>query len=526
MYQRYVAVTIARSQRNAAQNEHKDATRAGIAVRGGTSTKRKIIIWFLVVLQVFFVGCFWLFQLENIVHINSAARQTDERSRKIEPSKPMNLERRINFIEKNTRLAIAFGNNEDDGINSKYQDAQNFRKDFILINNINRLIKNETGVVMSMSDIPIWCYREGTVNETNNLNYLGNDENEVEETPVNTCICQTDWHGKDCGQPEVIWRTLLTSKQPIQLQEPSDERPEHKLVYMLDGNFFSLDFLELQIKTVSKAVDYFIINVNNKSIRSKIKSIERRLRDILKRGQYFLNYCKHLQHPSANKSEICTPLRAYNLIKNLKQNIKPTDIFIYTNDRVILNSKALKFMKYYYKADADFAIAMSFRLKYVVYGFYWQHPQKTYISGFMSSFATLDNPNGGNGDPRVLLQKLTDHKIPTIIIGDLNHFGGWFCKYCFHPEEIITELNTVSNSTSHVHFPNGTRSRQIDVNYMQKLIAQGRYIDSKLDLIKLRRYTDKYYAPEFAEKYNWKYGSLLVNLYVSLEEDIEDEGEY
>lgn len=48
------------------------------------------------------------------------------------------------------------------------------------------------------------------------------------------CKCLPEWHGNDCGQPEVLWRALLTSKKPIKIKGPRTF--QRRLIY-----FFKLD---------------------------------------------------------------------------------------------------------------------------------------------------------------------------------------------------------------------------------------------------------------------------------------------
>lgn len=110
----------------------------------------------------------------------------------------------------------------------------------------------------------------------------------------------------------------------------------------------------------------------------------------------------------------------------------------------------------------------------------------------------------------------------------MNHFGGWYCKYCAQPIDIIKQLNldsslanklneTSSNIISEQH-PSPT---VINIEYVQNLVASGLYIDGKTQLVKIRHYDEsKYYTPEYIAKYRWKFDNILVNLFASWDDDL------
>ncbi|KAI8125056.1 4-mannosyl-glycoprotein 4-beta-N-acetylglucosaminyltransferase, Beta-1 [Lucilia cuprina] len=497
----------------------------------GTWTKR-FILWSILLIQFGFILCFWLMQLGLSDKLNETTGSNHELE-----------ENRIHFVQ-----SAALKASQKLKADGKVLEVTNFQwpsrdlkfqNEFLLHKNTYNLSEAEK---IMFGETALWCFKEGTVNETRLKGSIEwDDSNPWQEN----CECWPEWHGRDCGQPEVIWRALLTAKMPYKVKDPTREEA-HRLVYMLEGAFLNLDLMELQIKAVSKVVDYFIVYLKRHPINNKdLKAIKFRLKQLLPMKNYFLYHCKL---PAYNN---CSSAEAYRLFRQqqLPTNaIKPTDIFIFTDDKTILGHRALNFLKYY---GSDLAPVIQFRLKFTIYGFYWQHPQQTYLSGLISSFQNIDN---ADANPTLLLTQITSQhrqQQPSLVIGDLNHFGGWFCKYCQEPDEIIAELHLIQSSSNHKLTSNSTltasasspsksiqntvvfpadkkHSSNIDAAYVQQLISTGIYLkDGKTQLQKVRRFSDKYYAPHYASEQSWKYGHLLINIYESLEDllasDNEDE---
>lgn len=51
------------------------------------------------------------------------------------------------------------------------------------------------------------------------------------------CNCLPGWHGSDCGQPEVLWRAMLTNRKPIKIKGPRTF--ERRLIYIFKVDKFS-----------------------------------------------------------------------------------------------------------------------------------------------------------------------------------------------------------------------------------------------------------------------------------------------
>ncbi|CAD7079683.1 unnamed protein product [Hermetia illucens] len=332
------------------------------------------------------------------------------------------------------------------------------------------------------------CFRQGIID--NGFHQTKN---------VKQCRCQPEWHGKDCGQPEILWRAFMTSKAPLFL---SDARQQpHKVFYMITGHFYSLELLEIQVMELFGCVDYFII-CNKRPPGTPLAS---RPRLKMNFATDFLD--RILLIDREPESATCTPKSVYKLFKSKvsQKSIKPDDIFVVSNNDQVLNKKAIKYLKYYDNSPG----LIRFRLKYNVYGFFWQHPESTRLGSGASTILQLEE-NYKSDPERLLLARK-----PTIIVGDLNHFGGWYCEYCYQPSEIVDRLQIDSPAI----FPRSVKNRQIDSSYIQNLIASGLYVDGKLGLHKLHRFSDKYYAPEHAEQNGWRFDNILMNLFLTFDDD-------
>ncbi|XP_036329330.1 beta-1,4-mannosyl-glycoprotein 4-beta-N-acetylglucosaminyltransferase [Rhagoletis pomonella] len=508
---------------------------------GRATFSKKLLLTLLVLVQVCFISCLWLLQaggsIKTRINQITILNDGDTNVLAVMPrAAALHNIRRVNFITKTKAFGLANSAPHKSTIlkydippavmgNGQSGKANNFRKDFyrktIRLNKSIDLI-NKTGLVAEQDHEVFWCFREGSFDEystrpngdTSQSDELFRGEEDTE------CKCRTGWHGRDCGQPEIIWRALLKAKSQVRLRKPSDTVDSNQLVYFLEGNFFNLDLLDLQISALTDIVDFFIIFV--KQTHGNLKPLKHCLKEKLAASKYLLFLCDN-QYLTKNGN--CTTEKAYEYfrqqmgLKQLPLVVKPTDLLLYTNDRVLPSRQALQFLKYY----ATDVRSIPFRLKYAVYGFYWQHPEQTQLNGFVSSFVHVDKTSVNGRDPSKIMQRIVKESTqpPLFVIGDLNHFGGWLCKYCQQPEEIVAELHAESKFSSQVQFPNAVLN--IDVAYLQKLIATGIYVDGKTQLLRIRRYSDKYYSPAIAEAEKAKYGNLLVNLYESFDDEIEYE---
>uniref|UniRef100_A0A1B0FNZ3 Beta-1,4-mannosyl-glycoprotein 4-beta-N-acetylglucosaminyltransferase n=1 Tax=Glossina morsitans morsitans TaxID=37546 RepID=A0A1B0FNZ3_GLOMM len=387
----------------------------------GTWTKR-VLLWSVLLIQFGFILCFWLLQFglsDNLNRIDgSFAREQEE-------------QQRVNFIKAES---LRSADNSANSTQFVWPSREvGFHKEFILRKSNGNISESER---LIFGELTLWCFREGTQNETFKLKSDSGSE-DLLDAGEDHCKCSSEWHGRDCGQPEVIWRALMAAKTIFKLKDPSRDEC-HRLVYMIEGQFFSIDLLEMQVKGVERIIDYFIIFFKRNPVSiSDLKSLRRHLKQILPQNNFMLFHCQLMQHRN------CSSAAAYHLFRQ---------------------------------------------------------------------------------------QQLSSN----VIRGDLNHFGGWFCKYCQQPDEVIMELQAQSQTSlsitptpqNSIEFPHNQRNSHIDIAYLQQLIATGVYLrDGKTQLLRVYRFRDKYFAPLYVSDQSWKYGHLLINIYESLDDLLADDNE-
>ncbi|KAH8413088.1 hypothetical protein KR009_007866 [Drosophila setifemur] len=473
---------------------------SGAGGMGRLAITKKLVLWSVLVLQLGFIGCIWLLQMGH-----SQERSVLEQ-----------IGSRVNFVLSGGDGKTNPAKGSQSGVRCpRHQDSLNrYDKDFYQMKpeglneshpsdyNVPAYVDAEMGLAPSL-----WCYREGTLRESHHMN----DVDYLMAPPQ--CKCESGWHGRDCGQPEIIWRALMTHSRasrrgggtPIQLVEASPSYL-HRLYYMLElgaWEHISLELLELQIRALLEVVDYFLVYYVSNT------SKERHL-DVLLGNQtnYVLMRCSSASN--------CSSSQAYShfrrqLWMQCGVQMQAQDLLLYGDSQTVYAPAALKFLKYY----ANDVLPLRFRLKYNVYGFFWQHPKKTLLSGVISSLVHL---HSAQMDAHRLQRQASS------TLGDLNHYGGWSCELCLPPEQIVLLLQSSHKHQLAAKLPNDTRNAHIDATYMQQLIADGVHMDGSTRLFRLREQSEKYFAPEEALRRSSQYGQLLVNLYdVDILEDLQDE---
>lgn len=355
----------------------------------------------------------------------------------------------------------------------------------------------------------IICFREGTL--------ISNT------TTATKCNCLQEWHGADCGQPEVIWRAFMTSKIPIAsapLLHP------HKIFYIIQTSGFSIETLEIQIMELKDVVDFFIIcdqllmthlNLNHLTKDDFIQThfTSTFVKKYLQMGKILLI-----------QDDLCTSKSIYKKMLDKVSGIEGTDVLLYSRANVIFNRKSINYLKWY----TNWPQPIKFRLKYNYYGFFWQHPANTIISGAACQLNTLNEMFKSDPDELEEDGNLPPSILPSnMIVGDLNHYGGWYCQYCAQPNDIIKILeldNQLSlSSTTGTLSNNYTNTKHINLDYIQKQISEGLYNlteDTKHKLIKLYRSNDKYYVPDYVKNNSWKFDNIVINLFAKWD-DNDDE---
>lgn len=398
----------------------------------------------------------------------------------------------VKFISENDKFEIGrkHRHRSTNGVET-IQNVGNFTKNFALIK-LNDGYANHEKV----------CFREGTKNDTKDINGVFN--------PV--CSCAGEWHGKDCGQPEVVWRALMTSSnaRQLNLSAAAPRKVPHNVFYIIETNAFHLETLEIQMLELQYVVDLFVL--------CDLEEGDAHLRDLIPPPS--LRHHTNTGFLKSHRDKVLlvtdTSCHARNVYQKLRRslpenNFKRDDIIIYSKADEILNHRAINYFKWY----DNWPQPVKFRLKHVVYGFFWQHPDSTSVSSAAATVAMLED--SFDADPTKLSRK------PAMIIGDLNHFGGWFCEFCAQAMDIVRQIQYKARDQRNSNeIFDATKQKTIDADFVQNLIVNGRYVDSQLELIQLRRYQEKYYCPDYVTNQSWKFDNLVINIFAKWEEDYEN----
>lgn len=357
----------------------------------------------------------------------------------------------------------------------------------------------------------VWCFQEGT-------EALPKEERE-KGAAQQRCKCKSGWHGVDCGQPELVWRSLFAAKTKATV---TTKRRARNIYFIIRTTGHSLETLAIQLLELSSVVDVFVVcapNVQRKeSLRESIEGLPE-----LK---------THLERLFLTEEQNCRlePI-VQELSNSLGWRIEDDDLVLISDTDEIPNRRAIDYLKWYDDGHDVFR----FRMKHLMYGFYWQHPSRTVIGSLVVKYKTLLDHHFH--DER--LMRLEN----ALILGDLNHIGGWRCQLCYHPLEIISFLNDEfkANSTIGARHKNGV----MDEEFVTKLIANGVNIyellaregnfekatvvgGGPMDLVKVYPSREKYYSPQSvqAEGRRRQFENTIRNPYSHWELDVMDDYSY
>lgn len=479
---------------------------------------KRIILWFLFTFQLLLIGFFVVFRSLN-ANNNTISIDDDSdtyRSSWSVSRQPVNM---IRFIENPNASNFRVSTTESTTAPFALLPLEKFENAFFRC--YGDFQSNET----------TYCFRNGSVD----IESIDFDEC--------TCKCHLHYHGKDCGQPEVVWRAFITARlsskkvidrnnNAIDAIEPSQKQQPFRIFYLIHSTALSLTTVEIQMMDLMDLVDVFVLcdEIRNRTVEMNAETLKyRRFRyhqaSSEHRSDFFLKRFKSKILILETRQK-CTPKWMYRSFRRKlgafnSSLVNGMDVVMFSSHDEILSRPAVMYTKWY--NDWTSHQPIRFRLKYNVYGFYWQHPDQTVLRSGACQLHVLDEIYGG--DPL----KMQNASNTGLIFGDLNHSGGWFCQYCYESSvHIVQKLQmdramNVFNSGKSAKEANGYKMPQqssiVDANYIELLISAGLYVDGKLNLNRLHRFSDQYYAPAFVTETSWKYESLLTNTYAHYDGD-------
>ncbi|PNF23685.1 hypothetical protein B7P43_G02470 [Cryptotermes secundus] len=342
------------------------------------------------------------------------------------------------------------------------------------------------------------------------------------------CECKKGWHGKDCGQPEVIWRAFIASRQKI---SPRRRKTPRRIIHGFPITGLETTIAEIKLHELSHVVDFFVIGESNHTATGHLKPLyfRHKLQDkgfISEDIRQKLLYIP-LTDPLYSDSKTVNHSSAYS--KSIRQqlwqrgqvtltNLRSDDLYIDSTDAYqIPNPKALLFFKLY----DGWPLPVAFRLRWSAYGFFWQHPKRTVITPGVYTVGIKADifHNSPLRIPGYLIPGLEEPEgssMYELLVGDLNHYGGWYCSWCLEPNDIVTMLQWTPHDNSPIDWDK-VNSKKIDAAYVEDLVGTGLWLDGVTPLIRKSQHRDLYFAPEYVTNNTWKYDFLYTNFYSKLD---------
>ncbi|CAB3366437.1 Hypothetical predicted protein [Cloeon dipterum] len=278
---------------------------------------------------------------------------------------------------------------------------------------------------------------------------------------IGRCQCQQGWHGQDCGLPEVILRAFMTAKYT---EPPKLRRQPRRVICIIKWSSDTLT--EILLSELEVVVDLFILDRKPDAKINKEKVLVLKSTD-------------------------------WAFIKTQLADLRYDDLVLSVADSEIPNPKALLFLKFYNGWPYE---PITFRMRWSVFGFFWLHPQLTVLAGRVCSVGTLAR----NFKDNLKLMRASNE---VLVVGDLNHFGGWKCQLCMDSaEDILREAQASKDKSWNLD------GRRLDAEYVSDLVGQGLWMDGKMQLLRASPSREQdYFAP--ATVRNGNFGHLLHNFY-------------
>uniref|UniRef100_A0A182QLJ3 Beta-1,4-mannosyl-glycoprotein 4-beta-N-acetylglucosaminyltransferase n=1 Tax=Anopheles farauti TaxID=69004 RepID=A0A182QLJ3_9DIPT len=336
----------------------------------------------------------------------------------------------------------------------------------------------------------------------------------VGEDGIGRCRCNPQWHGADCGQPEVIWRAFITAKLPPArgVDQSATPRPvARNLFYIVQSTYISVEVLEIQLMELADQVSLFVL-CDRVSVDQQ---------------QQQASFAHHLDgtdflrslHPDRLLLVSDATCSTRNMFRKLqkyttKGALRADDIVLISGTDEILNRKAVAYLRWY----DNWPQPVRFRLKHNVYGFFWQQPggNSTVIGSAAVQIRTLREVYGSDPERVLAIEQ------PVLLIGDLNHFGGWYCRRCYQPGSIVQYYEHRASAT--LYLPDPKHTKVLNEEYVQQLIATGKDLENgERTLERVSRRTDRYYEPEYVRANAWKFDNIVLNLFARWDDNLADD---
>ena len=330
----------------------------------------------------------------------------------------------------------------------------------VFLNNDTISLTNDSNIYFNIVAGKIICFTIGTnINKT--LEIILEDAN-IEKSR-NTCHCLEGYYGDDCGIPDVAWHSRFNNAHFRQkLKRRRVPRRVINGIPMLNES----DLIETRLHELGDVVDVFLFAESNYSAHGDPKRLF--IRDRLHKG-FVREYHRKILHvfadffPELGKTDNNFAdyfLRVYmgNIGLPRIHGLKDDDLFIINDADELPSRELVTFLKLY----DGYTVPIALIYRWSIYGFFWKNretnsifgqqmhklqnverTQVIYSVGFVGILRDVmdDNPflirdrNALNKEPFAtrLYKYSTEHPnlIEPWIAGDVGHYAGWHCSWCF-----------------------------------------------------------------------------------------------
>lgn len=327
-----------------------------------------------------------------------------------------------------------------------------------------------------------WCFRLGTLRE--------------ETEKAGHCICDLNFHGKDCGIPEVVWKSSFLESGNKQGAWVRRRNKPRRLVSVLSVDSVSqFDFLRLQLDYLGGVVDAFVIGYTGE--RDLLKKIKRTFGE-----SAVYRKLVYVQLRGLNPDKAVEELA--DVVWKRVSDYRLDDLFIWNNLTAVPLAEVLNFMKLY----DGFSEPVRLQLRQLAYSFLWKpkankrkDPSSSHDSPFITSFAMnsllchYDSKCVMSGRapefPQSVLETFVKNNgwaVRSWTLGNRDLPSGWDCRNCLSVPDSAAVFSEQDDN-------NGSSVTQAWLPVLKKMLKEHGFHRSGVQLVGGRNAA--YLAPKF-----------------------------
>ncbi|XP_070378101.1 beta-1,4-mannosyl-glycoprotein 4-beta-N-acetylglucosaminyltransferase-like [Dermacentor albipictus] len=306
----------------------------------------------------------------------------------------------------------------------------------------------------------------------------------------------------------------LLARLQIKNQQRTDSpyyNLQRRYVESQPGDHAWLDLLEIRVKELSDAVDYYLVVESTYTCSGVEKPLH--LRSNLSAG--FLREHAHKIVPISvdfYNNDGGDPWGPENYLRTTVwyeghrrlKNISDDDLFIMSDADEIPSRDVVLFLKHH----DGYGEPILLSLRWFVYGFFWENRVPVKVSG-VCTVAFMREVYGNDSLRLRTMKTFTRNNMSNtgtfsekwIIQGTSPHYAGWHCTWCFDAEGIQVKLAAAQRDDG-VRW--GDIAEKTDIGYINSLRKTGYFFDDSGPLERCDAYdAAPGYVRENAERFRW-----------------------